>query len=298
MNRAANKVVALVTCAEWPAMTPESRLLMDEIRRLGLDVHPLVWDDPSVDWAVPEVCVIRETWDYQHKRDEFVAWAERVATRTTLLNSAEVVRWNTHKGYLRDLEARGVPVVQTVWLEVGSSAELAKIMLTKGWSEVVIKPSISASAFETIQVGLDQVALGQAHIDRLLPSRDMMVQPFMPAVRDYGERSLIFIDGELTHAVRRLPALHLEEGSTAWDATPVRATPEEIGLAVSALLAVESPTLYARVDMVPDESNNMCVMELELVEPSLFLLQAPHAATRLAGAIAARAQSQAQNNKD
>jgi hypothetical protein len=262
---------------------------MAELRRLGLDARPLVWDDPEVDWLEPSVCVIRETWDYHHRRDEFVAWAERVAAHTTLLNSAEVVRWNTHKEYLRDLEARGVPVVPTAWLEPGTRASLIEIMSTHGWHEVVIKPAVSASAFETIQVDAANMELGQAHIDRLLPSRDLMVQPFMPAVRGYGERSLIFINGEFTHAVRRLPAFYLEEGSSGWDASPVTPTAEEIDLARLALQTSGFSTLYARVDMLPDESNELRLMELELVEPSLFLMQAPHAAERLARAISAYA---------
>jgi hypothetical protein len=154
----------------------------------------------------------------------------------------------------------------------------------------VIEPCVSASAFETIQVNAGRVAKGQAHIDRLLPSRDLMVQPFMPAVRDYGERSLVFIDGEFTHAVRRLPALHLDEGKDAWDANLVQPTSEEVGLARLALRAAGFSTLYARVDMVPDRSNKMLLMELELVEPSLFLLQALNAAERFARAIVSYSQ--------
>lgn len=279
-------MIGLVTCAEWPEMTPEGQLLLAELRQLGLDAQPVVWDDPSVDWSVPEICVIRETWDYHVRRDEFVAWAERVAKHSTLLNSAEVVRWNTHKGYLRDLESRGVPVVPTAWLDAGTQADLHDIMSIRDWQEVVIKPAVSASAFETIQVGLRQVAEGQAHIDRLLPSRDMMVQPFIPSVRDYGERSLIFIGGDLSHAARRQPALHLEEGGSAWEATLVQATADEAALAASALEAARFSTLYARVDMVRDETGKIRLMELELVEPSLFLTLAPHAASRFAKAIA------------
>ena len=279
-------MIGLVTCAEWPEMTPEGRLLLAELKQLGLGAQPIIWDDPSVDWSVPELCVIRETWDYHLRRDEFVAWAERVAKQTTLFNAAEVVRWNTHKGYLRDLESRGVPVVPTAWLDTGHHANLEEIMSTRSWEEVVIKPAVSASAFETIQVGTHQVADGQAHIDRLLPFRDLMVQPFIPSVRDYGERSLICIDGETSHAVRRQPALHIEEGGSAWEGTLVQATSDEVALAASALEAARLPTLYARVDMVRDEADKVCLMELELVEPSLFLTLAPQAARQLAMAIA------------
>ena len=260
-------------------------MLLAELRRLGIEAQPLVWDDPAVDWSVPEMCVIRETWDYHHRRDEFVAWAERVEEQTTLLNSAEVVRWNTHKGYLRELEERDVPIVPTIWLNAGDETSLSDIMSSRRWDEVVIKPAVSASAFETIQVGTDRIAEGQAHIDRLLPARDLMVQPFIPSVRDYGERSLIFIDGELTHAVRRTPALHPEEGMEHWQATLVQPTPEEADMALFALRAAGYPTLYARVDIVRDEANQVRLMELELVEPSLFLTLAPHAARRLAQAI-------------
>src|SRR5438874_4007822 len=177
---------ALVTCAEWPTMTDEGQLLLVELRRLGLDTQPVVWDDPSVDWSAPKVCVIRETWDYHLRRDEFVSWAERTAKQTTLFNSAEVVRWNTHKGYLRDLEERGVPIVPTAWLDLGTHSKLAEIMSTRGWHEVVIKPAVSGAAYETIQIGQDRIEVGQTHIDRLLPARDLMVQPFIPSVLDYG----------------------------------------------------------------------------------------------------------------
>jgi hypothetical protein len=266
-------------------MTSEGQMLLAELGRLGIEARPLVWDDPAVDWSVPKVCVIRETWDYHHRRDEFVAWAARVGEQTTLLNSSDVVRWNTHKGYLRELEERGVPIVPTAWLSSGGDADLPDIMSSKRWDEVVIKPAVSASAFETIQVATDRIAEGQAHIDRLLPTRDLMVQPFISSVRDYGERSLIFVDGELTHAVRRTPALHPEEGMEHWQATLVQPTPEEAGMALFALLAAGYSTLYARVDMVRDEANQVRLMELELVEPSLFLTLAPHAARRLAEAI-------------
>jgi hypothetical protein len=278
--------VALVTCAEWPIMTDEGQLLLAELRRLGLGAQPLVWDDPSVNWSVPNVCVIRETWDYHHRRDEFVAWAERVARQTTLLNSVDVVRWNTHKGYLRDLEGRGVPVVPTAWLDAGTKANLAEIMSTSSWHEVVIKPAVSGAAYETIQVGPGRIAEGQAHIDRLLPALDLMVQPFISSVLDYGERSLIFIDGKLTHSVRRTPALHLEEDMEPWEGKIVEPTSQEVALAEAALEAAGYPTLYGRVDMVSDHVGKARLMELELVEPSLFLTLAPLAAQHLAQAIA------------
>ncbi|MEO8288302.1 MAG: hypothetical protein ABI670_17900 [Chloroflexota bacterium] len=273
-------------------MTAEGQLILSELRRLGLIARPLVWDDPAVDWTLPAVTVIRETCDYHHRRDEFVAWADRVSSQTTLLNSAEIVRWNTHKSYLRDLERKGVPIVPTEWLEAGTEADLLHIMSTNGWSTVVVKPAVSASAYETMLVATDKTAEGQSHIERLLPTRDLMVQPFLTSVRDYGERSLLFIDGELTHAVRRKPALGPTEEGNPWEATPVDPTPEEAEFATEALRASHFSTLYARVDIVRDPSNAIRLMELELIEPSLFLQFAHHATSRLAEGIMQLCRSQ------
>src|SRR5207248_10238751 len=135
-----------------------------------------VWDDPGVDWHGIKVSVVRSTWDYHHRLDEFLAWAERVATLTRLWNPVEVLRWNTHKSYLRDLAARGVPVVPTILLEAGSTVDLATLLARAGWQEAVIKPAVSASAHETIRASLEGLAEGQAHVNRLLPAHDLLVQ--------------------------------------------------------------------------------------------------------------------------
>ena len=109
----ANMDIALITYAELPDLTEDDRLLQRELEARGLSVAPMVWDDPDVDWAKPTLCVLRETWDYHLRLDEFLAWIDHIESRTTLLNSPSLVRWNAHKGYLRDLEAQGIPIVPT-----------------------------------------------------------------------------------------------------------------------------------------------------------------------------------------
>ncbi|MGI8587517.1 MAG: ATP-grasp domain-containing protein [Chloroflexia bacterium] len=277
--------ILLVTCAEVPRLSEDDRLLLSALSARGLFAWPAVWDNPEVDWAASCLCVVRSAWDYHHRRDEFVAWAERVGSVTRLWNPVQTIRWNTHKGYLRDLEARGVPIVPTEWLAAGTAADLAALMAARDWERAVVKPAVSASAFETIRVDRASLADGQEHLDRLLPERDMMVQPYMEAVEGYGERSLLFIGGEFTHAVRRASSLDTDEDPTPL-ATQVAPTPDEAALAGEILRAAATPALYARVDLIRDADGAPRLMELELVEPSLFLSHYPPAVERFADAIA------------
>ena len=192
--------VALVTSSEFPKLSQDDQLLLTALVERGLNAVPAVWDDPGVDWSSFAMCVLRSTRDYHHRLQEFLSWVEHVATVTSLWNPLEVVRWNTHKSYLRDLEQRGVPIVPTVWLAAGTQADLRRLMAAEGWRRVVVKPVVSASAHETILVSEESLDKGQGHIERLLPTTDLMVQPFIESVRGEGERSLMFIDGEFTHA--------------------------------------------------------------------------------------------------
>jgi hypothetical protein len=278
--------VGLVTSAAFPDLIPGDRLLLDALTRRGLEARPVVWDDPGVDWRALKVSVVRSTWDYHHRLGEFLAWAERVATLTRLWNPVEVLRWNTHKSYLRDLAARSIPTVPTILLKAGSTVDLASLLARAGWQEVVIKPAVSAAAHETIRAPLEGLKEGQAHVDRLLPAHDLLVQPYMRSVSEHGERSLIFIQGELTHAVRRSPVLEIGHARAWEEIARVAPAPEEIELARRAVQAAGAPLLYARVDIVRDDAGSPLLMELEVVEPYLFFELAPEAAERCAGAIA------------
>ncbi len=279
--------VGLVTYAAVPDGSSEDQRLIPALAAYGIGARFVVWDDPTVDWAAFALCVVRSTWDYLHRRAAFVAWAERVGGLTDLWNPAPLLRWNTHKGYLADLAERGVPIVPTVWLAMGEPADLVGILAAQGWRQAVVKPAVSADAYGTSIVTGDDLAPTQARLDALLQERDMMVQPFLSSVSSYGERSLMFIAGELTHAVRRsAPEGHGPRYDGDWPL--VDPTAEEVALARAVLTAVQAPTLYARVDLLRDEAGAPCLLELELVEPSLFLHQAPQAVTQFAAAIAAR----------
>lgn len=279
--------VALITYSELPGLAEDEQLLVAALAGLGVKAGPAVWDDPAIAWASIGACVIRSTWDYHHRLEEFIAWAEHVASMSSLWNPVEVVRWNTRKTYLRELDERGIATVPTVWLERGSKADLESLMAEQGWQRVVVKPVVSASAYATVLVADESLHKGQAHLDKLLAQRDMIIQPFISSVETSGERSLMFIDGQFTHAVRRtFPLGPNHDGQEK--SRLVEATRTEIGFAANVLQAAGHTTLYARVDVVRDEAGALCLMELELVEPSLFLQLAPEAVERLAGAIAER----------
>ena len=184
--------VALVTCAELPDLDPDDRLLVDPLAGHGIQVTAAVWDDPGVDWASFDLVVLRSTWDYARRRDDFVAWAAAVPT---LVNPADVVAWNTDKRYLRELAAAGVPVVPTSWVEPGDS-----------WSppvggEWVIKPAVSAGSKDTGRYDLADPAhrdLATAHVARLqAANRLVMIQPYLPAVDSYGETAVLYLGRRL-----------------------------------------------------------------------------------------------------
>lgn len=283
--------VALVTYLEYPNLAPDDRLLLDALRQRGLDAHPAIWDDPEVDWSRFRLCVIRSTWDYHVRYDEFLPWAERVAAVSQLWNPIEALRWNTHKSYMRDLSARGIPIVPTTWIEAGSSAHLQTLLNLRGWERAVLKPAVSASAYSTMIVDRDTINDAQELANTLLPMRDLMLQPFMQSVDTHGERSLVFIDGELTHAVRR-PSV-LRDGDPATEKYRlVQPAEDEVQLGQDSLRAAGFPTLYARVDMVRDDDGKLRLMELELAEPSLWLGYSQAALDSFVEGIARRLKSQ------
>lgn len=271
----------------------DDRHLLDALADRGLAGEPAVWDDPAVDWSRFDAVVIRSTWDYTHRRGEYVAWAERVEEATCLYNPAEVVRWNTHKGYLIELEERGAPVVPTAWLGQGDRIDLQELLDRRGWDEAVAKPAVGAGAEGLVHVRPGQTGLAQHHLDALLRTGDVMVQPLLGAITTSGELSVVVVDGEVTHAVRKRPAdgdirVQVEHGGS-YERVDV---PEEVaGLARWVTETTGHDLLYARVDLVPDEVGTWQLAELEATEPSLMLGWAPDAAARLAEAVQRRVRA-------
>lgn len=289
--------VLIASCRPLPSADVDEPLLVEALARQGLRAASAPWDDPATDWSRARACVLRSTWDYHRRLNDFLAWAERTEAVTRLCNPAAVIRWNAHKGYLRALEARGVPVVPTLWLERGTTPRLTERLAGRSWGEVVVKPAVSLGAHDTLRVHTREFARADAHAAHVLATRDVMVQPYLASVEAYGERSLIFIDGQLSHAIRKKPALAPEEnpsGDPLDGYRRVEPAEDELSIArriLHILQASEFEPLYARVDLARDERGAPLLMELELIEPFLFLFLCPEAAERLARAIALRVRA-------
>lgn len=293
--------IALATAAEFPDLDEDGPVLLAALAGLGYAAEPAVWTDQDVDWSTYDLVVVRATWDYAPRRDEFVAWAHRVATVTRLANPAPVIEWNTDKTYLRALAGAELPVVPTDWLEPGD-AFAAPVQ-----GEYVVKPAVSAGSRDTNRYRAgDHDELAVAHVrDLLAAGRTVMVQPYLHEVDSAGETALLFTGGEFSHAIRKGPlltaamdpvaGLFKEEQIVARD--PTRRE-REVAEAVLDALATVAPAdraalPYARVDLVPGTDGEPTLLELELTEPSMFLVHdgagGDVAAGRFASAIAAAA---------
>jgi len=276
------KRIAIVTCRVLPEPDPDQELLLAALRDTGLNAELLPWDDPTSDTAGYDVCVLRSCWDYYKHPGGFLRFIDRAAASSLLMNPAKVVRWNHHKSYLRELSEAGVSVIPTEWFSRGEEAELGTVMSRRKWDEVVVKPSVSASSYRTQRFRADEWREGSEFLRGLLRDRDALVQKYMPSVEGEGEKAVVWIDGEFTHAVVKSPrfADGIEKVSDA-----VEISEEERDLAGKAMERVEAALLYGRVDMVRAPGGRLLVSEFELIEPSLFLMQHPPALERLVAAI-------------
>ena len=273
--------VLLATSARLPDLTPDEDFLRAAFRDAGVACEPYVWDSGApIDPA--DTVLIRTCWDYHLRRDEFLAWADTVATHALLLNPPELLHWNSDKHYLVELEGKGVRIVPTVLLEQGSATSAADIMRAQGWERAITKPAISASAHRTAIV---DSRTADTALRALLTDGAALVQPFVEGVRDEGEWSLIFIGGEFSHAVIKRPAVGDFRVQEEWGGSTIAAQPDAALLAHAraAMNALPIAPVYARVDSIIHDGKP-CLMEFELIEPSLFFLQDERAAVRLAAA--------------
>ncbi|WP_069773917.1 RimK family alpha-L-glutamate ligase [Streptomyces sp. LUP30] len=266
-------------------------VLVEALRAAGAEADGVFWDDADVDWASYDLVVIRSTWDYSWRADEFTAWAQKVAAVTRLANPAAVVRWNADKRYLGELAAAGVPTVPTRYFAPGEPAELP------AGGEYVIKPASGAGARYAARYTPDAHETAVRHLARLhAEGLTAMVQPYVRAIDTGGERALQFFGGRLLHASRKRAVL---APGTAFDAEkvahpglePWTPSPAELAVAESALAALPGAPelLYARVDLVDGDDGRPQVMELELVEPNLFLFLHPESTPKVVTAILAAA---------
>jgi glutathione synthase/RimK-type ligase-like ATP-grasp enzyme len=245
--------VALATSENFPSLSPDDGELAAELGALGVNAAPVIWSDASIDWSSFDAVIIRSCWDYHLRPDEFARWIESLPV--PVFNPREVIRWNMHKSYLFDLASRGVLIPRT---------EIRR--------DVIVKPAVSASAHNT-------------HLLR----GEVIVQEFVEEIIRDGEWSIVFFDRRFSHSAKKVPKagdfrVQEEHGGTS---LPVPAPQHVIDAAANIISKIEGDLLYARVDVV-DRPQGVTLMELELIEPWLFLTLIPGMTRRFAEAIVKR----------
>jgi glutathione synthase/RimK-type ligase-like ATP-grasp enzyme len=277
--------IAIATCAEYDDLKADDRLLREALGARGAEARSVVWDEGEPHWEDFDLCLVRSTWDYHEKHEQFLAWAREVAGMTAIHNPAALIAWNSEKTYLRELSAAGVPTAPTAWVDRGSEADIEEILGRDGWEEVVIKPVVDLGAKNLQRVRAGDGGTREA-LATVLARQDAMVQPFLPSLEEQGETSLIYLDGSFTHAVRKRPAEGDFRVQSIWGGTVEQAEPraEQVEVAEAALAFLDDAPLYARVDLVEDLDGSPVLIELELIEPNLYLVTHPPAAEALAEA--------------
>lgn len=286
-------IIALVTAAASAGLDEDLPLLLDE---LGEDAVAVNWDDHEADWATFDLAVIRSTWDYTTRREEFLEWARRVGGLTRLEHQPEVLAWNTDKRYLADLADAGVRTVPTSFVAPGEDGSFPE-------GEFVVKPTVGAGSRDAARFGPDDHQRARAHLDWLLAEgRHAMVQPYLSRVDDVGETAVVCFDGKVSHAITKAALLRPGVPASRALFAPEKILPsepadDEIAAALEVIEVLGRldrvgpalrPPLYARVDLLRTDDGGLAVLEVELTEPSLFFDRAPGSARRFADAIRRR----------
>ncbi len=266
----------------------DDQLLQSALERHGISSVRIDWASPDVDWSQFRCAVFRTTWDYFERQAEFTAWLNRIRSQTRLCNDAALIDWNMDKHYLADLEAKGIPIVPSQFIERGSTVTLHELLEDSGWDEAVLKPCISGAARHTYRLNRETAAPLEPVVRQLLTDESLILQPLQQSVLRDGEDTLMFFNGCVTHAVRKVPKpgdfrVQDDYGGTA---SPHQPSDAQIEFAQRVLAACQPAPAYGRVDLVRDNHGNLAVMELELIEPELWLRNHPPAATAFADAIA------------
>jgi glutathione synthase/RimK-type ligase-like ATP-grasp enzyme len=288
--------LALASCTLFPQFHPDDAHLVRALRDLGVEPVSCIWNDPAVDWTAFDAVLIRATWDYFMQYAAFQRWLAKLPVPT--INDAQLLRWNSDKRYLLDLEQQGIAVIPTL---VASATDLRRSLVTLHGREVVVKPTVSGGAWHTLRGVVGESAFEQA-VAQLPQELDYMVQAFVPEVVSKGEWSLLFFDGQYSHAVLKRAAAgdYRVQGSFGGSTEFIDADPSIIASAQRALDATTAighrDQAYARVDGVVVDGRFL-LMELEMIEPLLFLEQRPEAAERFAGNLRRRLDALADTAK-
>ncbi|TVQ62475.1 MAG: hypothetical protein EA379_05100 [Phycisphaerales bacterium] len=267
--------VALINCHPLTDPNHDEAPTVAAFGRAGHEAAPVAWNtEAGSDLSGFDAALLRASWDYYAAPDRFLGWIDGAARQTLLLNPPQIIAWNYHKGYLALLDAAGVPIVPTVLCRAGERPDVIATARDRGWDRgVVIKPAVGAGSWNVRRFDPGELARAQAFGEELGRERDIVIQPVAAGFADPGERSLMWIDGVWTHAIRKRPRYAGESESVVSDPPPTE-TERDIGELALSLLPTRP--LYARLDIVRGDPTTggpgdaTLVSELELIEPSLF----------------------------
>ena len=265
----------------------EEQLLKSALEKQGLTVEITYWNNPSYDWSKTKSVIFRTIWDYFEKFEEFFKWLDEIKHQTQLINSYELVKWNIDKHYLKDLNENGINIVPTYFTKQHKQESLLDISNEMEWEDLVIKPAISAAAFQTFKILNDQINEKEELFQQLIKNKDMLVQPFFETISEFGEASLMIFDGKFSHAILKKAKkgdfrVQDDFGGTVHDYSP---STEEVKFALEVIKACKTTPLYGRVDIVWDQEKNIYLSELEIIEPELWIRNYPKSAERIAKAV-------------
>ncbi len=269
--------IGLLTCAAFPELQSDFILLKDELEKQGLSASPVIWNHMEVDWSIFKNLVFCSVWDYCENYPLFHKWLTRTESQCNIINSPEIIRWNLKKSYLEHFEKCSIPVIPTLWIY--EENQLTNLNIE--WQDVVVKPSVGAGSsgmkkFESLR----QTDKIKAHIQFLLEDGSVMIQPYLKNADKLGETALVYFDGKLSHAVKRPLAGHQgtpdEEVGTA---SHTVATDTQLAIGKKVLESLPFKPTYIRVDLLKDDDDKDVVLEVEMVEPSLFLKTSEAAST-------------------
>ena len=268
------KKVALLSMDSLKNFYTYDKLLIEPMSKLGWNAKEISWRNESVNWNNFDAVIVRSTWDYQNDSEKFLSVLENINNSSAHLeNDLELMKWNMNKKYLFDLETNGVRIVDTIWEKYFNSNNAYDYFNKLNSEEIIIKPNISANADNTFRISKENYINHIQDIENVFAQRDFMIQPFIQNIVDEGEFSLFFFNGEFSHCVLKKPKendfrVQEEHGGKFRSVIP---TEQQISIAKNIVNKLSVLPLYARADLVRIDDNDFALMELEVIEPSLYL---------------------------
>ena len=263
--------VGILTCARLPELLESDQQLIPLFHKHSITAKAVIWDDESIDWTTFDYLLFRNTWDYYQKEVAFNDWLQKIESLgVKTLNPIATIQKNKHKFYLKELQNKGVLILPTIFVEKNSNKNLEAV-LPEDWQKIVIKPAFSAGSYLTKLVDRSEIATIQDEFQEHLLTKDFLLQEFRPEIKDLGETSFIFFNGNFSHAINKKPTdgdfrVQIQYGGKY---SLVEPRIELINQAKQVLEQITEKLLYARIDGIVKE-NQLHLMEIELIEPDLY----------------------------